>query len=219
MLIDEIIQSDTRLVTVEVSIPTGWHLIFLRDYPRFHRFLENNFSYVGLFPREYQLLDVWVRDGDKPLDGTDNYTIEHLDGSTFGESITLLGYSFQETELAPGEPFDFTLYWTSSAPADRSWSMFSHLIHDATGELVGQHDKRPYNEVYPTYRWWPGQVIDERFTINIPEDTPDGLHHLDVGIYDLQTGERPNLITANGEQIPDSVRRLEIPIMVARPAQ
>jgi hypothetical protein len=217
MLIDEIIQTDTRLVTVEVSILTGWHLIFLRDYPRFHRFLENNFSYVGQFPRDYQLIDIWIREEDRPLDSADTYTIEYPDGTRFGESITLLGYSFQDTELAPGEPFSFTLYWTSSAPADRNWSVFTHLIHDTTGELVGQHDKIPYNEIYPPKRWWPGEVIDDKFTIHIPGDAPDGLYHLNVGMYDWQSEERLNLYTTNDEQIPNDTLQLDIPIMVVRP--
>ncbi|MBE2220886.1 MAG: phospholipid carrier-dependent glycosyltransferase [Anaerolineae bacterium] len=216
MLIDEIIETDTRLVTVEVSVQTGWHLIFLRDYPRFHRFLENKFSYLGQFNREYQLVDVWVRDGEKPIDRTDNYIIDYPDNAQFGESITLIGYSIPDTELAPGDPLDFTLYWTSSAPTVRNLTMFTHLIHDESGALVGQQDKRPYNEVYPTYRWWPGEVVDEKFTIIIPEDAPEGQYHLSVGLYDWQTGERLNVPGANGEQAAAGVHQLDIPIMISR---
>ncbi len=216
ILIDEIIETDARLVAVEVSVLTGWHLIFLRDYPRFHRFLESNFSYAGQFRRDYQLIDVWVREGDKPLDGADRYTIDYADGTRFGESMTLLGYSFQDTELVPGEPFDFTLYWTSSAPADRNWSVFAHLIYDETGEIVGQHDKVPYNEIYPPKRWWPDEVVDDTFTISIPEDAAEGSYHLSVGMYDWHTGERLSLFTAHDVQIPDNVRQLDTPIMTSK---
>jgi len=213
-LIDEMVETDTRLVTVEVSLLTGFHLMFLRDYPRFHRFLENNFSFVGQFDRDYQLLDVWARDGDKPLVAEDTYTIEYPDGTRFGESMTLLGYSFEEMELTPGEPLHFTLYWTSSAPAARNWTVFTHLIHDATDELVGQHDKIPYSEVYPPSRWWPGQVVDDKFSIEIPADAPDGRYHLSVGMYDLSTGERLALYDASGAQIPDGILQLEAPLRV-----
>ncbi len=214
ILIDEIMQTNTRLVALDTSLLTGNHLVFLRDYPRFHRFLENNFTYIGQFDRDYQTVELWVRESGQPFVDEDIYFIEHPDGTKFGESMELLGYTIDNAQLNPGDTLTFKLFWTSTAPANNYWSVFSHLVDAKTGEVVGQHDKVPYDGVYPPNRWWPAQIIDDQYEIHIPEEVSPGAYHINVGMYDWQNGNRLDLITSDNEQIPDNVLQLTVPITI-----
>jgi hypothetical protein len=217
LLVQEIVATNTRLVIMDQSLLTASHLVFLRDYPRFHRFLERNFELLGRFRRDYQELELWVRQPDRPFVTEDEFEIAQSDGTQFGETMTLLGYTLPAEPLEAGERLDFTLYWTSDAPADSYWSVFTHLI-GPDGSLVGQHDKIPYDGLYPPNRWWPGQIIDDRYSISIPTDASAGEYRLAVGMYDWQTGERLMLRTAGGDSIPDNRLLLEkgINVVLAR---
>jgi hypothetical protein len=201
-LIDEMVTSNTRLVVMDQSLLTGNHMVFLRDYPRYHRFLEANFELLGRFRRDYQELEMWLRPTDRPFVTEDRFEIEHPDGTRFGESMTLIGYSLPAAPLRPGDQLVFTLFWTSEAPADHYWSVFTHLVAQ-DGAVVAQHDKVPYDGLYPTNRWWPGQVVDDVYAISLPEEASSGEYRLGIGMYDWQTGDRLSLRTADGEPIPD----------------
>lgn len=208
MLIDEIVRNNVRMVLVDTSLLTGNHMVFLRDYPRFHRFLENNYQRLSKLRRDYQEIEIWWRPADRPLVVEDRVTMQYRDGTRFGENMRLLGYSFDEAVVAPGQALNFTLYWYAEGPADNYWSVFAHLV-GPDGSLVAQDDKVPYDGVYPPNRWWPGQIIDDKYTIPIPTDAPAGTYQIRLGMYDWQTGERLALTTAAGEPLPDNQVVLE----------
>lgn len=214
ILIEEILAGNVRMVLVDVSLLTGNHMVFLHDYPRFHRFLEANFQHMGRFNRDYQEIDVWWRETGTAFHRGDKVEIAHEDGTRFGQHMRLLGYGYEAQTLEPGEVLHFTLYWTSQAPAENYWSVFAHLI-GPHGDLVAQDDKVPYGGLYPPDRWWPGQIVDDDYAIEIPSDAPPGEYALQIGMYDWQTGERLSLFTEAGEPLPDNQLRLEIPIHIA----
>ena len=215
ILIDEIVHSDARMVLVDVSLLTGNHMVFLRDYPRFHRFLESNFENLGRFNRDFQEIEVWWRDGTSAFDTTDKLEIAYEDGTRFGQQMHLLGYSYESQRLGPGEELRFTLFWQAQEPAENYWSVFAHLI-GPDGALVAQDDKVPYDGVYPPDRWWPGQIVDDAYQIEIPAGAQPGEYHLQIGMYDWQTGERLDLFTESGAPLPDNQVRLERTVLVGR---
>ena len=189
ILIDEIVADDVRMVIVDESLLTGNHMVYLRDYPRFHRFLERNFDHLGNFRRDYQELGVWLRDRGAPIYVADPLTIPTRQRVHFGQNLLLLGYNLPEEPVQPGDTLHLTLYWTADAPAEHYWSVFTHL-RAPDGSLVGQHDKIPYDGLYPPTRWWPGQIVDDDYAIRIPDDAPAGEYRIAVGMYDWQTGNR-----------------------------
>ncbi|KAA3658503.1 MAG: phospholipid carrier-dependent glycosyltransferase [Chloroflexi bacterium] len=203
MLVDEIVATNTRIVMINESLIIGDHMAYLRDYPRFHRFLEANFDLHSRTRRDEQELAIWIRDRERPFLAEDTYTITYEDGTQFGENVTLSGYTFAKEQLQPGDKVKFTLYWKATGPTDNYWSVFTHLV-GPDNSIVGQHDKVPYEGVYPPTRWWPGQVIDDQFSIKIPDDAPAGEYHLAVGMYDWITGDRLVLQSAVGEPVPDN---------------
>jgi len=188
-------------------------MVFLGDYPRFLRFLEQNFAYQGNFRRDFQELDIWLRQKERPFVVEDDVEIAEQDGTRFGETLRLQGYSFSADEYKPGETIDFTLYWTADAPDDFYWSVFAHLV-DADGTVVAQDDKIPYDGLFPTSRWLPGQIVDDRFAIILPSDIAPGEYQLGIGMYDWQTGQRLLLSTEAGEPIPENRTWLDKRIVI-----
>jgi hypothetical protein len=43
---------------------------------------------------------------------------------------------------------------------------------------------------YPTSRWETGELIRDQYDLPIPLDAPEGAYHVEVGLYQSQTGER-----------------------------
>lgn len=213
ILVDEIIADNARMVLVDVSLLTGNHMVFLRDYPRFHRFLERNFQHIGRFNRDYQEIDLWWRERDSTLRRDDQVDIAHRQRTHFGQNMRLLGYNLEAETLEPGEVLRFTLFWTSEAPAENYWTVFAHLI-GPDGDLVAQEDKVPYGGVYPPDRWWPGQIVDDNYAIEIPPDASPGDYTLQIGMYDWQTGERLDLYSEAGVPLPNNQVRLEQPVHI-----
>jgi hypothetical protein len=213
LLIDEIVEDDVRMVLADTSLLTGNHIVFLRDYPRFHRFLEANFDHLGNFRRDYQEIDVWWRPAEREFVVNDSLDVEYQDSIQFGDSIELLGFSMPQTELSPGDTLHFTLYWQAKTLPEGYWSVFAHLV-GADGELLGQHDKVSYGGVYPTNRWWPGQVIDDDYEIEIPPNAASGRYRLVIGMYDWRTGERLAVFDDAMDPLADSQVTLSVPITV-----
>ncbi|MCA9926207.1 MAG: hypothetical protein KC421_27745, partial [Anaerolineales bacterium] len=213
LLIDEIVQDNVRMVIVDTSLLTGNHMVFLDDYPRFHRFLEYNFERLGNFRRDFQELDVWLRAENRGIDANDYYSIANTDGTRFGESLFLHGYTVVDDTVQPGDTLAFTLFWTADAPDDHYWSVFTHLI-SPDGQIVGQHDKVPYDGLFPTSHWQSGIVVDDRFAIAVPPDAAPGEYRIGVGMYDWITGEQLPLFTPDGEPIPDNRTVIAQPITI-----
>jgi hypothetical protein len=105
------------------------------------------------------------------------------------------------------------LFWQVQETAGNYWSVFTHLV-DQEGRLIAQSDKVPYDGLYPPDRWWPGQVVDDDYSIDIPTGTPPGIYSLYVGMYDHLTGERLPLFTPAGEEIPDRQIKLPQDVMI-----
>jgi hypothetical protein len=178
-------------------------MVFLRDYPRFHRFLEANFDYDGPVRRDYQELAIWTRKADQAWVLDDVLDIQYQSGALFGETMSLGGYTLPETQVAPGETLALTLFWENEGPADNYWSVFVHLV-SGDGELIAQHDKVPYEGLYPPNQWWPGQVVDDDYQLLIPPATAPGTYRLTIGMYDHLTGQRLTLRTPDGQPAPDN---------------
>ena len=110
--------------------------------------------------------------------------------ATLGGLLRLLGYRLGTSTARPGDPLDFELYWQASQPIAQSFTVFTHLIREADGQLWGQMDHPPVYGSYPTTRWLPGEVVADPYRIQIPENAPPGIYQIRVGMYDPTTGER-----------------------------
>ncbi len=101
----------------------------------------------------------------------------------------LVGYDLSTTTVAPGQPFDLTLYWQAQEVTGDRLSVFVHLL-DAQGNFLAQADSEPGGGALPTSGWLPGEYLADRHTLTVRPGAAAGPATLVVGLYDPRTGER-----------------------------
>lgn len=127
-------------------------------------------------------------------DGSDS-TLAQL-----GEGISLAEASVNEERVQPGEQVVVTVTWQVSAAPGRQLTTFVHL-GEPTAPPLAQGDSPPLDGGYPTIWWEAGEVIHDRYVVEVPEDMAAGRHPLLLGMYEPDTVRRVDL-TAGGEPQP-----------------
>lgn len=117
--------------------------------------------------------------------------------SLSGRAITLLGAELPAASAAPGDTLTFTLYWQADGPTLRPYTVFNHLL-DERGELAAQQDNWPVQGQWPPTCWQPGEIVSDRYQIEVPPDMPPGTYTLVTGLYDARDNRR--LPTAAGRE-------------------
>lgn len=123
--------------------------------------------------------------------------------------VKLVGYDLDTREARPGGVLVLTLYWQALAKMDVSYHVFTHLESD---RIWGQSDGVPDCWRCPTTEWRPGQVITDRRRIPLDPQIPAGPHPLLVGMYELESGQRLEVIDEAGNPQAQSVLLTEINI-------
>jgi hypothetical protein len=123
----------------------------------------------------------------------------------FDDHITLIGYSLSQRRAILGDQVTLTLYWQSEGVPSRDYKVFVHLVDE--GEMrIAQHDSDPQNGVAPTSSWSVEQVIVDEHPLQISPDTPAGVYHVVIGLYEGETGRRLRLLkNGNASVQADSV--------------
>jgi len=188
-----------------------------RYYPLTPDSYEREFQEILANPN-YRILT--EADGYFLFQRTDEPLIENPLEARLGQGIALLGFDiavkdergeFVSQSLSPrvssGQTIRLSLYWHSVAEVDTDYTVFTHLLDDE-GRIVGQHDGLPGNgfrltEIWQpaifklTSRWQPGEIVRDVHYLSLSPDCKPGAGTLEVGMYNLWTGQR--LSTANGE--------------------
>lgn len=122
--------------------------------------------------------------------------------ASLGNGISLLGYDLDTTVARPGESLTVRLWWQALNEMSVDYTTFVHLIgppHPDTGSVVwAQRDAQPCNHSYRTTRWTPGEVVWDDYTLVLPADMPAGIFALQIGMYDLATGQRLPIQSRDG---------------------
>jgi hypothetical protein len=120
-------------------------------------------------------------------------------------NLGLLGYDLARTTARPGEAVDLTLYWTAAGRVTANSRVFVHLM-GPDGQLWANSDKfHPgIYEAMPTGRWPVGYSLSDHHTLPLAPDTPPGIYHLRVGLWNGYTGERVPVAGAAGEPTGDA---------------
>ncbi len=82
-----------------------------------------------------------------------------------------------------------------------------HLIgamHPATQSPVwAQRDDEPVGGSRPTTTWQIGEMIDDRYGLQIAENTPPGDYTIEVGMYDPGTLVRVPVLDDQGNRVAE----------------
>jgi hypothetical protein len=112
---------------------------------------------------------------------------EHVVGVSFGQHITLAGYSVSVG--ADGEELNVTLVWTTDAYVDAGYKVFVHAL-DGDGTLLGQSDSIPADWTRPTQAWLPGEYIVDLHHVPVARASIEAIDRLVAGLYDEEDGVR-----------------------------
>ena len=122
---------------------------------------------------------------------------QHATEANFSGQIKLLGYTLKAEEIKPGDSVQLTLYWQALAEMETSYTVFTHLI-DENERVMGQKDNPPVSGLYPTTEWTPGEKIVDRYEIATGSEIPPGEYPIEIGLYELDSGERLPVLDAMG---------------------
>lgn len=114
----------------------------------------------------------------------------------FDNTIRLLGYEVDATQVGVGDTVTVTLYWQALKPIEASYAVYVHLI-DGDGVIEAQRDTYPGLGNYPTSLWQPGQAFADRYVVHVPETAYAPLDTIvRVGLY---VRDGPRLTLSNGD--------------------
>lgn len=78
------------------------------------------------------------------------------------------------------------LTWTTSAPLPENYVVSLRLVSE-TGAVVATSDQPPGYGFFPTSAWPPGQPIDDRRRLALPDNPGAGPHRLEIILYHRPT--------------------------------
>ena len=155
------------------------------------------------------LSTLWVQSTlpsfDRPPD------MDQRDGTTFGDHITLLGHDLTSA-ATPGETAAVTLYWKAEQQIGTDYKVFVHL-YDGQGGILAQRDRRPGLGARATTTWQQGEIVADRYYVEMPSDAPAGTYEVGVGLYDPRSGDRLRAFGPDGDRLAQDrviLGRLEI---------
>lgn len=128
-------------------------------------------------------------------------SLDGVQNAQMGDVALLLGYTLDSSSKTAGDQIDITLYWQALRPSEIPYTVFVHLMDDS-GELLAQHDAQPVHGASPTTSWALGEVIADRYLLNVPT-APQGDLQIAVGWYDGATGRRIAVRDSSGDPVPD----------------
>ncbi|MFQ6000037.1 MAG: DUF2079 domain-containing protein [Anaerolineae bacterium] len=129
-------------------------------------------------------------------------SIPHPLQADLAHKVRLLGYGLSPDTLYSGETLHLTLYWQALAKMEKDYTVFTHLM-DKEGRIWGQKDNFPAGGTRPTSGWLVGEIVVDVYGIPVQGDAPPGEYAIEVGIYDLATGERLAAFDEEGERLAD----------------
>ncbi len=133
--------------------------------------------------------------------------------AAIGESVALVGYELDRTQLRPGDSLLLTLHWRATGRTSSSYTTFTHLL-DAGHQIRGQTDSVPCAGSCPTTSWLDGEFIADQYSINVDTDAPPGEYQIGIGMYDPKTMLRLPAFAETGAQWADDRILLDVKITV-----
>ena len=112
--------------------------------------------------------------------------------ASFAGQVGLLGFASEPGpggSLRPGGSLTVDLVWRDLQPISKSYKVFTHLV-GPDGKTYGQEDAIPEAGQAPTDSWIPDEIIADHYRLALQTSAPPGQYHLDVGLYDADTGAR-----------------------------
>jgi hypothetical protein len=175
----ELVESEASL-----SLPIGM--------PPGHYFLKMGFvtddgeTLVGRFELPDDGDDVLVSSPDA-FPEVDEIGVPHsLDLAT--DDVSLLGYELWPAVIQAGDEGWLTLYWRAKQDRPRDYVVGIRML-TPDGEEVTYWLGRPVYSGYATSEWAEGQVVQDPWELELPDEVAPGDYELELVLFDGITGE------------------------------
>ncbi len=116
----------------------------------------------------------------------------------FEQGIQLLGYRIEPE----GDGSRLRLFWRAVGTLDADYTVFVHW--DRSGQRLAQSDAYPALGYYPTHLWREGDIVADDHWL-AAEISPGSQDSISVGLYQLQTMQRLQVIDGDGVAVADAV--------------
>jgi uncharacterized membrane protein len=137
--------------------------------------------------------------------------IEYSVEANLGNQVKLLGYALATETVRPGEPLVLTLYWQATAPMETSCTVFTHIM-DERGTIKAQRDGLPVEGTRLTTHWRSGEIVIDPYEIMVGPEVAPGGYVIEVGMYQLESGQRLEVIGTDGQVLDNRVILQEIQV-------
>ena len=133
----------------------------------------------------------------------------------FGD-LRLRSYGVTDPPPAWGRDGGVLLAWEALGPVEEDYSVFLHL-YDAHGHRIAQGDSLMVDHALrPTSDWEPHIAKRALYHLEVPPATPAGQYTLELGVYQLESGDRLPILNADSGHRRTSAR---FPLSVGVPDQ
>lgn len=109
-------------------------------------------------------------------------------GVHFGEHIELADYTWEIVRRSDAAWLNVTLHWKALGKLPENYNVTAQLW-TRDWAPIAQHDGQPGAFYAPMMAWEPGEMVEDRHSIQLPADLPPGPYYLHVGVYDVITGD------------------------------
>jgi len=133
--------------------------------------------------------------------------------AVMGDNEILILDTQIEGDLMTGRGAVVHVLWQPIKPLDTDYTVFVHAV-DKTGQRFAQEDRLPQvwddddvaelSDLYPTSSWRVGEVIEDHYMLRYAGDAVPG-YEVQLGLYDLQTGDRMRIGAASKNTGDDMV--------------
>jgi len=127
--------------------------------------------------------------------------VQNPAGVHLGDNIVFLGYNLTTDSVEAGDILQLTLFWQATGAVDRRYKVFVHLL-DQNEQIVGQRDGEPSGGLRPTDQWSLGEIVRDNYGVTTAPETLPGSYSIEVGMYDLETGDRLPALDERRQRLP-----------------
>jgi len=117
---------------------------------------------------------------------------------TFERGIQLLGYEVKMAPLGVQSILQVSLLWQADQKVEQPYTVFVHAVSGA-GQKLGVGDSEPAGGLSPTVTWKPGEAVLDRHGVLLPAAAQKEGARVEIGLYDLKTGTRLQILDENGK--------------------